>query len=72
MSTFNLATYGLLLIARRHPDLLIATSIAHNTRQSMLQQIPTIIRSNAKDPRISKDAYGVTSLAFSSLRHTDI
>ena len=79
MTTFIPATDGLLLIANKKirwttniPDTLIPTSIAHNIRQSQLQQIPTIIRSNTEDPKLlSRNACSVTRLAFLGLRPID-
>jgi len=78
MPTYIPAIYGLLLIANKHtkwttsiPDNLIPTSIANNIRQILLQQISTIIRSNTKDPKFSKDTCSGTSLFFSGLRPTD-
>jgi hypothetical protein len=79
MPSISPATYGLLLIANTQtrwttsiPNTLIPTYIAQNIRQSMLQQRPTIIRSNTEDPKISRDTCSVTSLDFSGLRPTDI
>ena len=78
MPTYSPATYILLLIAIRQTlwttsilDTLILTSIANNIRQTLLQQISTIIRSNTEDPKLSIDTCGVTSMAFSRLRPTD-
>ena len=77
MPTYSPATYGLLMLASRQtrwttsmPYALIPTSIANNIRQTLLQQIPIVIRSNTKDPRPSRDTCTITSLTFSGLRPT--
>jgi len=60
LPTYSPAVYGLLLLASRQtrwttsiPDALIPTSIANNIRQTLFQQIPTVIRSNTKDTKPS-------------------
>ena len=67
MSTYSLATYGLLLLAKRQarwttsiPDTLIPTSFANDNWQILLQHIPTIIRPSTEDPKPSKDSCSIT------------
>jgi hypothetical protein len=71
LPTYILSTYGLLLLASRQArwttsmrDTLIPTSIANNIRQTLLQQLPIVIRSNTKHPEPSRDTCSITSLAF--------
>jgi len=78
LPTYNPSTYGLLFLAIRQArwttsilDTLILTFIANNIRQTLLQQLPTVIRSNTEDPKLSRDTCIITSLAFTRLRPTN-
>jgi hypothetical protein len=71
LPTFSSAAYGLLLLASRHarwstnvPTSLIPQHIPQPTRQALLHQMPTTIRSNTEAPRISRDTCSITSPAF--------
>jgi hypothetical protein len=75
LPTFNIAAYGLLLLASRQtrwstsiPDSLIPTFITQTIRQAILQQTPTFIKTNTELPKLSRDFCNITSTAFDGLR----
>ncbi len=78
LPTFSTASYGLMLLASRHtrwsttnPDPLIPAIITQTIRQVILQQTPTIIRTNTDAPKLSRDACNITSPVFAGLRPTE-
>jgi len=78
LPTFSTTTYGLLILASRYtrwttiaPDSLIPTVVTQSIRQTILQQTPTIIRTNTNALKLSRDACSITSLAFTGLRPTE-
>jgi hypothetical protein len=77
LPTFCSAAYGLLLFANRHarwstniPASLIPQHIPQPTRQALLQQMPTTIKSNTKAPEFSRNTCNITITAFTGHRPT--
>ena len=77
LPTFCSAAYGLLLLANRQamwstniPEALIPQHIRQPTRQALLHQIPTTIKSNTTVPKFSRDTYIITSAAFAGHKPT--
>jgi hypothetical protein len=77
LPAFSTATYGLLLLASKQtkwtaslPNTFIPAIVIQNIRQAILQQVPTIIRSNVERTELSRDACNITNLAFNGLRPT--
>jgi hypothetical protein len=70
------ASYGLLLLANKHapwtttiPETFIPTHLPNDIRQRLLQQAPTIIRTNTTLPKPTRDAYFIYNPAFAGLTH---
>jgi len=77
LPTFSIAAYGLLLLASRQtrwstsPDSLIPTLITQTIPQAIPQQTPATVRSKTDAPKLSRDTYSITSLAFAGHRPTE-
>ena len=54
-----------------HPRRLIPQTISQPTRQALLQQMPTTIRSNTKAPKLSRDICCIAIFAFTGQRPTE-
>jgi len=52
-------------------EALIPPTISQPIRQALLQQMPTTIKSNTQAPKLSRDIWCITSLAFTGQRPTE-
>ena len=71
-------SYGLLLLASTQARwsinmhaILIPQHIPQPTRQALVQQMPTTIRSNTEAPKLSRDTCSITSPVFTGRRPTE-
>jgi hypothetical protein len=71
------ASYGLLLLANRQaawttpiPENFIPTHLPNDIRQRLLQETPTIIRTNTTPPKPARDTCSIYSPAFAGLTPT--
>jgi len=78
LPTFNSAAYGLPLLASRQvrwstnvPATLIPQQIPQPTRQALLQQMPTTIRSNTEAPKLFRDTCSITNPTFNGHKPTE-